>query len=88
MARGGEVQSLKVKIDMPGREKKSALDSNRKRPVTQATIAAWINMQPHDDWIKEELIKIAKTYPDTALPAFEKNFNVLIARVQEKRSKE
>lgn len=84
----GDFQNLKMKIDMPGREEvKNDLQPKRKRPLTQATIEQWIRMQPHDEWMKTELIKIANTYPDTALPAFEKNFNKLIARVQQKRNK-
>ena len=84
----GEFHNLRMKIEMPGRDdKRDDITPRRKRPLTQATIAQWIRMQPHEDWMKEELIKIANTYPDTALPAFEKNFNKLIARVQEEREK-
>lgn len=88
MSELGDFQNLKMKITMPGRDDRpNDLQPRRKRPVTQATIEQWIRMQPHEDWMKEELIKIANTYPDTALPAFEKNFNKLIARVQKERNK-
>jgi hypothetical protein len=85
---GGETQGINVKIELPGREDSPA-PSSRIQPITQDTIARWVRVQDYlDDQTQDDLIKLAKTYPDSALKAFKDNFNLMIMRVRENRAKE
>ncbi len=76
---------LQIKIDIPNQDKKPP-----KQPrLTQEMIERWIrNHTEYDIETLDELVRIANSYPDSALHAFESNFNLMVIRAQEKRNKE
>lgn len=82
---GGESQKINMKIEMPGK----TTSQGRIFPLTQKTIERWIKVQDYlDEETQNELIKMAKGYPDSALDKFAKNINLMIRRVREKRTEE
>jgi hypothetical protein len=84
---GGEPQGINVKVELPGRE--DALPSGRIQPITQETIERWVRVQDYlDEHTQNDLIALAKQYPDSALKSFKSNFNLMIMRVRENRAKE
>lgn len=58
------------------------------RVVTLEGVINWIKGHQFDDYTTNGLIEIASKYPNQALPSFRKNFNVMIARVRQKRKTE
>lgn len=83
---GGEANSVNIKIEMPGKEESSA---GRISAITQETIERWIRVQDYlDENTQNDLIILAKQYPDSALKSFQSNFNLMIMRVRENRAKE
>mgnify|MGYP003969222987 FL=1 len=85
---GGEAQGINVKIELPNREDAPA-PSSRIQPLTQDTIVRWVRVQDYlDDKTQDDLITLAKGYPDSALKSFKDNFNLMIMRVRENRAKE
>ena len=78
-----DVQHIRAKVVVPGR-------SNYKfqRQLTLDTVCDWIRLQRLDEYTTNGLIELARGYPTQALPAFRKNFNIMIQRVRQKRRKE
>lgn len=59
------------------------------RALTLDKVIEWIKShEDFDDFTINGLIEIASKYPNTALPSFRKNFNIMLARVRQKRSAE
>lgn len=78
---------INAKIFIPGHLK----DSKRVGPNRQLTfeiISDWIKLQGLDDYTTTGLIEMASKYPTTALQSFRRNFNLMIARVRQKRREE
>jgi hypothetical protein len=75
---------IQAKIDMPGQQ-------NRPGPSRQLTldiITEWIKAQHMDEYTTNGLIELASRYPTNALPSFRRNFQLMIARVRQKRREE
>lgn len=77
-------EKFKVKISMPGGTQKVPF----KRRTTLDEVILWINSQNYDDYTKEELIKMLKSYPYTIYEKFRKNINHQLEKVNRKRNKE
>ena len=78
---------ISTKINMPGNHK----DPTRVGPNIQFTfeiISRWIRLPGMDEYTTNGLIELASKYPTAALPSFRKNFNLMIARVRQKRRQE
>lgn len=63
----------------------------RPTPVAALTLdklIEWIKLQNLDDYTTKSLIEMAARYPNAALPAFRKNFNLMLHRVRMQREKE
>lgn len=84
---GGEASSVNIKIEMPGAEERPTI--GRISAITQETIERWIRVQDYlDESTQNDLITMAKQYPDSALKSFQNNFNLMIMRVRENRAEE
>jgi len=82
---GGEAGSVDIKIEMPGKEN---VATGRISALTQDTIERWIRVQDYlDDETMNDLVEMAKQYPDSALENFRRNFNTMIMRARENRAK-
>jgi len=82
----GETQSLRFKIEIPGKETK---ESGIISALTQGYVENWIStLESIDDETKKDLVELSKGYPDTALNAFVNNIDLMVARVKENRIKE
>ena len=78
---------IQTKILIPNHMK----DKTRKGPNRQLTfgiICDWIKLQGLDEYTTNGLIDIAAKYPTNALISFQRNFNLMIARVRQKRREE
>jgi hypothetical protein len=66
----------------------AARDSKKRVPKLSATlnrVVKWIEEQEYDDFTKQELIKVAKSYPVGALPYFKMAARNHLKRIQEKQ---
>lgn len=82
----GEGNQIKAKIFVPSQK-----DKDRGRPSRMLTfdmISDWIRLQGFDEYTTNGLIELAARYPTNALPSFRRNFNLMIARVRQKRREE
>lgn len=78
---------INAKVSIPEHYK----DKKRKGPNRQLTleiIKGWIKLQGFDEYTTNGLIELAEGYPTNALPNFRRNFNLMIARVRQKRREE
>ena len=76
---------IHAKIDIPNDEKGRPGPS---RQLTLDIITEWIKAQALDDYTTKGLIEIASRYPTNAYPSFRRNFQLMIARVRQKRREE
>lgn len=79
------------KIDLPKHQEKAyAGDERPKRRFRRATtlqgIVTWIDGQEYSQEVKDGLVKIASTYPHSALDFFRKNINRHIAGLVKKKN--
>lgn len=81
----GEPSSIKTQVFVPG---KGESYSGPRKLLTLEKICEWIRMQGFDEYTTNGLIEEAGKYPTQALPSFRRNFNLMIARVREKRRSE
>jgi hypothetical protein len=75
---------IEAKVSLPN-------DARRPRPRRQLTlemVTEWIKTQHMDEYTTNGLIEMASRYPTNALPSFRRNFQVMIARVRQKRREE
>lgn len=79
-----EAQQIRAQVYIPGKE----ANPGPQKMLTLEMMCEWIRLQGLDDYTTQGLIEIARKYPQQALPAFRKNFNLMIARVRHKRQKE
>ena len=80
---------INAKIDIP--EKFKIHDKKRVGPNRQLTlerVISYIQKHGFDEYTTNGLIDLASSYPTNALPSFRKNFNLMIARVRQKRKEE
>ena len=80
---------INAKIEIP--EKFKNFDKKRVGPNRQLTlerVVMYIKKHGFDDYTTNGLIELASSYPTNALPSFRKNFNLMIARVRQKRKEE
>jgi hypothetical protein len=73
---------------MPGDKWKDKTRKGPNRQLTFEIVSDWIKIQGMDEYTTEGLIELASKYPTNALPSFKKNFNLMIARVRQKRKQE
>lgn len=80
-----EASKINVKIS-------AGSDPNQKKIFSRVldldTVIKWINFQGMDEYTTKGLIKIASSYPTSALGSFKKNFNLMIQRVRAMRKEE
>lgn len=79
-----EPTSLNAKVSIPGKPGSGRFH----RLLTYETVCEYIKLQGFDDYTTNALIEMAGRYPTQALPSFQKNFNLMIARVRAKRKQE
>ena len=85
MSSGNQID---FKIIIPSNQ---TVDKGRKPPKRQLTldmVMGWIKLQGFDEYTTNGLIELASKCPTNALPSFRKNFNLMIARVRQKRQQE
>jgi hypothetical protein len=58
------------------------------RLLTLDQIKEWIAKQGFDEYTTKGLIELASNYPTQALPHFQRNFNLMLQRVRQKRHQE
>lgn len=66
-------------------------DKTRGHPnckLTYGVVCEWIKLQGLDEYTTKGLIDMAGRIPTSALPHFRRNFNLMIARVRQKRQEE
>lgn len=85
MSQGNQIQA---KITMPGSGRKDKTRKGPNRQLTLEIVSEWIKLQGMDEYTTNGLIELASNYPTNALPSFRKNFNLMIARVRQKRKEE
>jgi hypothetical protein len=76
---------IQAKVGIPNQDK------NRRGPSRQLTldiVTEWIKAQHLDDYTTKGLVELAQGYPTNALPSFRRNFQVMLARVRQKRREE
>ena len=78
-----EASSIRAQVFIPGKSK-----GRLQRQLTLEIISEWIKLQGFDEYTTNGLIAMASKYPTQALPAFRRNFNLMIERVRAKRRKE
>jgi hypothetical protein len=78
-----EPTSIKSQVYIPGKGKTKLI-----RHLTFEMISEWIRLQGFDEYTTNGLIELASKYPTQALPAFRRNFNLMIERVRQKRRQE
>lgn len=82
---------IKTEVFIPGSGGKQARGMAQYpagRLMTLEVISDWIRLQGLDEYTTQGLIEIAGKYPTQALPHFRRNFNLMIARVRDKRREE
>lgn len=77
---------INAKIFIPGQDGKER--RGVKVALTLDKISEWIRLQGLDEYTTAGLIELAKKTPTSALPHFRRNFNLMIARVRQKRQQE
>ena len=80
-----EGNRLNLKVGVPGKTKSK---TRLQKHLTLELITSWIKIQGFDEYTTNGLIELASGYPTQALPSFRRNFNLMIERVREKRTKE
>jgi hypothetical protein len=89
-----EGNQINAKFTLPKDYKASEFSNSRfkhrgsNQQLTFDTICKWIRMQGLDEYTTDGLIDLAATYPTSALPSFRRNFNLMLARVRQKRRDE
>jgi hypothetical protein len=78
MSSMNSAENLNFKVVIPGDDRKTC----NFKILTLDKIVKWINDQSLDQTVKEELIKKAKTYPNSSLSSFRKNFSKHLSRAQ------
>ena len=81
---------IKTEVFIPGKGKQARgmAQYPAGRLMTLEVITDWIKLQGLDDYTTQGLIEMAGRYPTQALPHFRRNFNLMIARVRDKRREE
>lgn len=76
MSNGGmsSTESIGFKVVTMGRDDVDSRLPTNLKSLTLANLLEWIDSQPIDDRLKQELKKAASKYPQQALGSFKKNF--------------
>lgn len=79
-----EASHFDVKITTGSQSNKGIFN----RVLTLELVIGWINNQGLDEYTTKGLIEMVSRYPTAALPAFKRNFNLMLQRVRAKRKQE
>lgn len=75
-------ESVGFKVVTMGRDEIDSRSPSNLRPLTLAKLHEWIDAQPVDDRMKEQLKKMAGSYPQQALSSWKKNYRKHLAKAQ------
>lgn len=75
-------ESVGFKVVTMGRDEIDNRSPSNLRPLTLAKLHEWIDAQPLDVRMKEQLKKMAGSYPQQALGSWKKNYRKHLAKAQ------
>ena len=78
----GNTESLGFKVVSMGREEVDSRRPCNLRPLTLAKLCAWIDAKRIDSRLKEELKRMAATYPQQALSTWQRTYARHVATAQ------